>query len=213
MDLVEAVSAQAKELNVPQLLRIAQEIELCSNYLCALKDKADVAKSSRWFREPGSLIERKKLIASGFASYMQSKSAINSVTVANYIKSLLREIPGGLVSSSSQELLIEILRGKNSIIMINKAIDTLDQITVRAILGVAPIVMDIIKNIVRLCAMILTDGTIDPIEPQALARIITVTSQDWLGRMENKDPKRIQTLLNEWHVVWGTIISNEQLFC
>ena len=212
MYLVQAVAVEAEQTNVPQLLTISQEVELCSNYLCQLQDKVDLSKSSRWFREMGSMGDRKKLIAKGFIAYQQSANAINSVTVANYIKALLRDIPGGLIPSATQKLLIEILRDKNSIIAINQAIDKQDQMAVRAILGLVPARHEMIKNILRLCDLIFKMGTIDPIEPEALARIITVTSQDWLGSMDMNDPVKIQQMLKEWQSVWGKVISNEQLF-
>ena len=212
MDLVQAVFRKCQPINVPQLFKISQEVELCSNYLYNLQDKVDVSKSSRWFREPGNMSDRKKLIEKGFTRYQQFTSPVNSVTVANYIKTMLREIPGGLVPASCQELLIDILSGKDGKIMIKKAVDDHERDAVRAILGIVPIRHEIIKNVVRLCDLILKKGVIDPIGPEALARIITVTSEDRLDRVENKDQRQIQKLLNEWHSVWGKIISNQQLF-
>ena len=195
--------------NCTPLFKLSREVELCCNYLCLVENETDTTKCSRWFREQGSMEERKKLIDMGITRYLQTTKVVNSVTIANYIKSLLREIPGGLISSNMQELLTDLLRKQDGRLYLLD-IDGLEIEAARAILAQIP--FGIMSNLLKLCSFIFEKGKVDPLSPQALARIVTVTSEDRLHKIDPKDQKEIQKLLNDWHTVWGYIISHENLF-
>ena len=111
---VQLVKAVFKPTDPTYLFNLCPEIKQSSEYLLNLEDETDLQKSSRWFREQGSMQDRKQLIEKGFLRYHKFSTSISSVTVANYIKTLLRDIPGGLIPSACQELLIDLLKEKES---------------------------------------------------------------------------------------------------
>jgi hypothetical protein len=68
-----------------------------------------------------------------------------------------------------------------------------------------------VRDICKLCQFVLARGIVDPISATALAKIVTVTTEDRLQKVDIGQ-QAIINLLNEWHDVWGQILADTMLF-
>ncbi|KAI8895102.1 hypothetical protein BC833DRAFT_180240 [Globomyces pollinis-pini] len=157
-----AVIKSLKQFNQENRSTISYEIEQASNYLLNNKNQIDNARSSRWFREMGNLNVRQKLVELKFDRFKVefNSTPIDSVVIANYIKSLLREMKDGLIPESIQLLLIDLFD--------DDITDNTIQMTF-ILLSFCRSRFQILKSILNVCKKILTDCTIDPITPYDLA--------------------------------------------
>jgi hypothetical protein len=113
-----------------KLYKIELEIHLVCEFLVSRNDDVDVERSSRWFREVGSLAERKVLLQKGFGKYQKEKENekapqdrfISSVLAANYLKAILRDIPGGLIPEYLQRMLVDLIKERKCIYFTDSSI-------------------------------------------------------------------------------------------
>lgn len=137
-----------------------------------------------------------------------------SVLVASYMKSQLDLIEGGLIPAPIRALLIQLLKD----IKVYDPIPSHITKAVYTLLSFHSDRLETLRVIAKVATTILAKGTISPIPPIALARIIKVSGSEAYDdvckqALENKlDLKAVHAKIDEWNTVWGLILTNSDLF-
>jgi hypothetical protein len=190
--------------NQPFITNQKEEIELACNYLLGIQDKEDVERSSRWFREMGSLQKRHLLEKGG----LKSVRDLDSTLVANYLKELLRTgkfSEDGVVVEPVQLLLLYLLNNK-------QVIDDHEAKAASALLNCSKDRLDILRKVSQVGYRVLKECKIDSMSPSALGRILSVTTEKNVSLALNPDHLKLKQLYDGWAKVWGTIICCRELF-
>jgi hypothetical protein len=194
---------------------VISEIEHACHYLRSDEiDEKDVARSSRWFRQNVSQSNASAINRAGFKKYREDHPKIDSVLVANYIKKRIASISGGLIPQALRLLLIDILQQ-----YVDE--DGLTPEVTAAVYGLLSINsqrLHLLRMIGTVANVIFDKGTVDPIKPLGLARIIKVSEDEGIdllyanGLQSNEDTKELILELDLWNTVWGLLLAKNKLF-
>ncbi|KAJ3372579.1 hypothetical protein HDU91_002539 [Kappamyces sp. JEL0680] len=184
------------------LMEIQPSLSKAFTLLLQVKDPSDIAASSRWFREVGDQKKRAILLKVGIKEYHKAHGSIESVLLANYIKTLVRSIQYGLIPDSIQSLLIWLVGEREA--LTKNEIDA-----VVAVLSLSKDRWDILHGLTQVCGRILREGTKDPITPTALASIVPVGDET---AVLGTDQVAIRESMMRWHKTFGLILANAKVF-
>lgn len=192
---------------VSSLLDTDENVILSCNQLLQVTDKKDLLKSSRWFREMGDQKKRAILLAVGFREFIKEQGQIDSVVLANYIKTLVRKVPFGLIPEHVQNILLQLIGPKNEIEKKSPSSEEID--CVYALLSISKDRLDLFKSVTKVASKILKESTSVLISPTSLASVIQVTCDELpLGL----DHDQIKKRLMNWHETLAILLSRPELF-
>jgi hypothetical protein len=183
--------------NIRQELPIVGEIQKVTKLLL----QADgIEKSSKWFREQGNMILRKEMIEYGIDEFLQKHKSVDPITLANYIKWIIREECRGIIFESVQSLLLFVFEYGTDL--------TENQVDlVRTLLRISPERFVILDCVSRIAHRILREQQADTLTPHGLARVINVVKEAQID-----DQLVARDVADTWAKVWGLILANRALF-
>jgi hypothetical protein len=180
-----------------QELSIVGEIQKATRVLL----QADgIEKSSKWFREQGNMTLRKEWIELGVDQFLQKHGSVDPITLANYIKWIIREECKGVIFESVQSLLLFVFEYGNEL--------TENQVDlIRTLLRISQERFVILDSVSRIAHRILREQQADPLTPHGLARVINVVKEAQID-----DQLLAREVADNWAKVWGLILANRALF-
>ena len=199
------------------LLDIHKNVVRSCEQLLQVTDMKDLMKSSRWFREMGDQKKRTILLTVGFREFIKEEGVVDSVLLANYIKTLVRKVQFGLIPEPIQNLLLYLLGGgaasrETAATPKAQAEETVTKQVadcVYAVLSISKDRLDLVKSIIKVAQRIFKESTTDVISPSSLASIIQVTSDELPPGL---DQDQIKKRLIKWHEVFSRLLSSPNTF-
>ena len=190
------------------LLDVSNEnvIESC-NHLLQVTDKKDLSTSSRWFREMGDKKKRAILLAVGFREFLKEEGQIDSVVLANYIKTLVRNVQFGLIPANIENIILQLIGPKDEIEKRSPSSEEID--CVYALLSISKDRLDIIKSVMRVGKKILEESTAAPILPKSLASVLKVTCDELPPGL---DQDQIKKRLMNWHETLAILLTRPDIY-
>ena len=206
VDLIKIVFMKSHTYR-SSLLDIYKNVIRSCDKLMHVTDKKDLLKSSRWFREMGDQKKRAILLEVGFKEFIKEEEQIDSVVLANYIKTLIRKVQFGLIPEPIQNILLKLIGPKHNIEKREISFEEAD--CVYALLSISKDRLDLIKYIIKVATLIFTESTADVISPISLASVIQVTSDDLPPGL---DQDQIKDRLINWHETLSLLLTRPELF-
>ncbi|KAI8909563.1 hypothetical protein EDD86DRAFT_205724 [Gorgonomyces haynaldii] len=191
--------------------REASEIDHACRFLVS-RDKQDVSSASKWFRVSGSAQIRRQMQTNGFGNYSKANK-VDAVSASYYIKGILQSINNGLIPSVIRQLLIDLLHPYIDA----KSIPTNVIAACYGLLSLHPVKFQILRSLCSVTDRILQEGTLDPISPKDLARVLKVSDDSIYEPLTQteltpSEMKHINQELDRWNHVFGLILSNSKEF-